>query len=172
MSALIRIDHSWAGLERRDRWKRVRFCARCGQPGEEHAGPDLPFSRTRVCRECGMGMLLNCEREALPGARTPFAVVTSELRVSAVSSAGEMIFGPEADVVGAGLLDLLSSPLGTDTLARTVGQAALRRREPTELPVRSVRHVSGIGTMAARVSTCGPPRAALITVEPSEFGRR
>jgi hypothetical protein len=29
-----------------------------------------------------------------------------------------------------------------------------------------------VGTMAARIATCGPPRAALVTVEPSEFGRR
>ena len=27
------------------------------------------------------------------------------------------------------------------------------------------------GMLAARISTCGPPRAALITVEPSGFGR-
>jgi hypothetical protein len=29
-----------------------------------------------------------------------------------------------------------------------------------------------VGTMAARIATCGPPRAALLTVEPSDFGRR
>ena len=29
-----------------------------------------------------------------------------------------------------------------------------------------------VGTLAGRISTCGPPRAVLLTVEPSEFGRR
>ena len=29
----------------------------------------------------------------------------------------------------------------------------------------------GIGMLAARIATCGPPRAALVTVEPSGFGR-
>lgn len=171
ITALTRIDRSWAGLEAEDRTSRIRFCSRCGQPGEEPALHDEPFFRTRVCRECGMGTLLNCEREALPGVGTSFVVVTADLCVSAVSEAGEMVFGPEAEAVGVRLLDLISSPLGDQTLARTVAQAALRRREPAVLPVRST-DVPGIGTMTARVSTCGPPRAALIMVEPSDFGRR
>ena len=40
------------------------------------------------------------------------------------------------------------------------------------MPVRLLGERSGeVGTMAARIATCGPPRAALLTVEPSEFGR-
>ena len=30
-----------------------------------------PVPRTRVCEACGMGMLLSCAREALPGRRAP-----------------------------------------------------------------------------------------------------
>jgi hypothetical protein len=40
------------------------------------------------------------------------------------------------------------------------------------MPVRLRSGAAGVGTMAARIATCGPPRAALVTVEPSEFGRR
>jgi len=43
------------------------------------------------------------------------------------------------------------------------------------MPVRLIAPPDGaadVGTMAARIATCGPPRAALLTVEPSEFGRR
>ena len=42
------------------------------------------------------------------------------------------------------------------------------------MPVRLAQPTSGsqVGTLAARIATCGPPRAALLTVEPSEFGRR
>ena len=42
------------------------------------------------------------------------------------------------------------------------------------MPVRLVadKPKSKIGTLAARIATCGPPRAALVTVEPTEFGRR
>jgi hypothetical protein len=31
---------------------------------------------------------------------------------------------------------------------------------------------AALGMLAARVTTCGPPRAALVTVEPTGFGRR
>jgi hypothetical protein len=41
------------------------------------------------------------------------------------------------------------------------------------MPVRLVSDRARlVGTMAARIATCGPPRAALLTVEPSDFGRR
>ena len=41
------------------------------------------------------------------------------------------------------------------------------------MPVRLVGDNAGkVGTLAARIATCEPPRAALVTVEPSEFGRR
>jgi hypothetical protein len=121
-----------------------------------------------------MGLMLTCGRDALPGAAAAFLVVTFELGVSAVSEAGEKIFGPEQSLVGASLLDLVSSPMGDDQLARHVGQAAQRACDPVVMPVRlaSSKRASRVGTMAARIATCGPPRAALVTVEPSEFGRR
>ena len=41
------------------------------------------------------------------------------------------------------------------------------------MPVRLRSEVARrMGTLAARIATCGPPRAALVTVEPSEFGKR
>ena len=42
------------------------------------------------------------------------------------------------------------------------------------MPVRLEpgRKARRIGTLAARIATCGPPRAALVTVEQSDFGRR
>jgi hypothetical protein len=119
-----------------------------------------------------MGLLLSCLREALPGVGACFAIVNADLTVSAVSEAGERVFGLEGDAIGAQLLELVTSPMGEDSLARTVARAALRPREPDVLPVRAVKGHKRIGTLAARVSTCGPPRAALVTVEPSEFGHR
>ena len=120
-----------------------------------------------------MGMLLSCGRDALPGAAAAFLVVTFELGVSAVSEAGEKFFGPEQSLVGKSLLDLLTSPLGDDHLARQVGQAAQRACDPVVMPVRLVdAKPTRVGTMAGRIATCGPPRAALVTVEPSEFGKR
>jgi hypothetical protein len=120
-----------------------------------------------------MGMLLSSSRDALPGTAAAFLVVTFDLRVSAVSEAGEKIFGREQSLVGKPLLDLLSSPLGNDQLVRHAGQAAQRASDPVVMPVRLASgRASRVGTMAARIATCGPPRAALITVEPSGFGKR
>jgi hypothetical protein len=120
-----------------------------------------------------MGLMLTCTREALPGTAAAFLVVTFDLRLSAVSQAGERIFGREQAIVGTPLLDVLTSPLGDDQLVRHTGQAAQRAYEPVVLPVRlAADEAAKVGTMAARIATCGPPRAALITVEPSDFGKR
>jgi hypothetical protein len=92
-----------------------------------------------------------------------------------VSEAAERFFGREKSLIGSGLLDLLTSPLGDDQLARKATVAAQRPSDPTVMPVRLLRpadDIGAVGTMAARIATCGPPRAALLTVEPSEFGRR
>ncbi len=122
-----------------------------------------------------MGMILSCSRDALPGDAAAFLILDYELRVSAVSEAGERYFGKEKTLIGTGLLDLVTSPLGDDQLVRKTSAAAQRPSEATVMPVRLVRPAEGagaVGTMAARIATCGPPRAALFTVEPSEFGRR
>jgi hypothetical protein len=120
-----------------------------------------------------MGMLLTCDRDALPGDAAAFVICTYELAVTAVSLAGERIFGEEERVIGAHLLNLVTSPLGDDQLARHAGRAAQRPCDPVVMPLRVVASDSrAMATLAARVATCGPPRAALVTVEPSEFGRR
>lgn len=169
MAALIKIDHSFtSGLAERS--NTIRFCSRCGEPGD--APPRTERTPARVCQLCGMGLLLRCLREALPGARAAFLIVTAELSVSAVSESAEPILGEERELLGTPLTDLLESPLGEAELGRAAGRAALRSREPIVLPVRAVApRPRGAGMLAARVSTCGPPRAALVTVEPSGFGR-
>ncbi len=116
--------------------------------------------------------MLSCSREALPGAGAAFLIATFDLSVSAVSAAGEGIFGPEQSTVGLPLLALVTSPMGDDVLARRVTHAAQHPSEPAVLPLRlRSEDASRVGTLTARVATCGPPRAALVTVEPSDFGR-
>jgi hypothetical protein len=175
MTALIRIDRGggFAGSATAGQRPRpIRFCSRCGHPSE--LPPGQPHVRGRVCDRCGMGMLLTCSREALPGEAAAFLIATFDYRVSAVSRAGERIFGDEQSIVGSPLLELIGSPLGNDQLARYVGQAAQQGCDPVVMPVRLLadRGSRTLGTLAARIATCGPPRAALITVEPSDFGRR
>jgi hypothetical protein len=120
-----------------------------------------------------MGMVLSCSRDALPGDAAAFVICTFELEVSAVSERGERIFGKEDALVGSHLLDHVTSPLGDDQLARHAGLAAQRETDPVVMPLRlvSAAKASRIGTLAARIASCGPPRAALVTVEQSGFGR-
>jgi hypothetical protein len=123
-----------------------------------------------VCDRCESGVLLSCRQEALPG--EAFLICTYELEISAVSEAGEEMLGEEEGLVGAQLLDLATCPLGDEQLARHVALAAARPREPVVVPLR-LRSEKGaaLGMLAARITTCGPPRAALVTVEPTGFGR-
>jgi hypothetical protein len=172
VTALIRIDRSWTPAGE-GRPRPIRFCSRCGQPAEDP--PGRPELRRRVCGRCEMGLILSCPKDALPGEAAAFLILDYELRVSAVSEAAERYFGKEKKLIGTGLLDLLTSPLGDDQLIRKASVAAQRPCDPTVMPVRLLEPsgVAGsVGTMAARIATCGPPRAALLTVEPSEFGRR
>jgi PAS domain-containing protein len=120
-----------------------------------------------------MGVLLTCRRDALAGDTAAFLICTYELTVSAVSEAGEQIFGAEDGLVGANLLELATCPLGDEQLSRYAALAAQRPREPVVVPMR-LRSGGGesLGMLAARIATCGPPRAALLTVEPTGFGRR
>lgn len=120
-----------------------------------------------------MGVLLSCRRDALSGDAAAFLICTYELTVSAVSEAGERIFGAQDRLAGAHLLDLATCPLGDEQLARHAALAAQRARELVVVPMR-LRSDEGaaLGTLAARIATCGPPRAALVTVEPTGFGRR
>jgi hypothetical protein len=120
-----------------------------------------------------MGMMLSCARDVLPGDAAAFLICTFELTVTAVSQAGERIFGKEDKVVGRSLLELVTSPMGDDQLTRHASLAAQRACDPLVMPLRLASPKSRkVGTLAARIATCGPPRAALVTVEPSEFGRR
>jgi hypothetical protein len=73
-----------------------------------------------------MGMVLTCPRDALPGEAAAFLILTYELEVSAVSEAGEKVFGREQGLIGAQLLDLLTSPMGDDQLVRHANAAAQR----------------------------------------------
>jgi hypothetical protein len=176
MTALTRIDRGAAdgiiGPADADGPKPIRFCSRCGHPADEP--PKRPQLRNRVCDRCGMGVMLSCARDALPGDAAAFLIATFDFTISAVSEAGEKIFGPEQSLVGQHALDLIGSPMGDDHLARHLAHAARRACDPVVMPVRlkSAKQARQVGTLAARIATCGPPRAALVTVEQSDFGRR
>ena len=149
----------------------IRFCSRCGGPDD--ALPGRPELRRRVCERCGMGVMLTASSDALPGAGAAFMVVTAELAVSAVSRSGDKVFGEEGELTGSHLLSIVTCPLGDDQLEGHVRRATERRRDTLSLPVRLLSgDAPKVGTLSARIATCGPPRAALVAVEPSGFGIR
>jgi hypothetical protein len=149
----------------------IRFCSRCGHVSEQPSGHlHVPH---RVCERCEEGVLLTCRRDALAEEASAFLIFTYELTVSAVSEAGERIFGAQDALQGAHLLDLATCPLGDDQLARHVTLAAQSFREPLVVPMR-LRSAEGgaLGMLAGAIATCEPPRAALVSVQPTGFGRR
>jgi len=154
---------------------KKRFCSRCGEPAVDPPANDPPPAyEQRVCDVCGMGVLLRCAADALPGANASFLIVTRKLEIAALSESAETMFGAEEKLIGkASLPDLITSPVGDRKLARAVSQAALRVHDPLTMPARLTDdQADTVGTMACRISTCGPPRAALLSLEPTHFGRR
>jgi len=87
-------------------------------------------------------MLLWCREDELPG--PAFAVVGHDLQVKAVSEAAEAMFGDEL-------------PDPESELAVAVRRASVRRMTAPQ-PVRA-------GSLSFKVGTCGPPRAALVSVQ-------
>ena len=173
MKAFVDTDHSTLSPPAAERPHAIRFCSRCGAPPVEPTMRPNRITPERVCRACGMGLLLTCSSDAVPAPAAAFLIVTFELRVSAVSEAGEKLFGAEREVLGAPLLDVVTSPVGDDVLVGSVSGAAQYARHPVVLPVRLVPgDASTSGTRSARIATCGPPRAALLAIEPSESDRR
>jgi hypothetical protein len=167
MAARISLHHASSSA----RTGAIRFCSRCGEPAPVPPGGP-PLRAVRVCGVCGMGVLLSCARPALPGAGAAFLIATADLEVSAVSQGAEALFGPEGEVLGAPLVDLLGSPLGEARLAATVTRAALRPRSPEVVPVQVLVPGSrATGVVGARISTCGHPRAALMTIGPRPVAR-
>jgi ribosomal protein S27AE len=121
----------------------TRFCSRCGRGTASGAAE-------RVCPICGLGLVLWCAADQPPAPR--FAVVGHDMRVLAVSEAGEALFGGEEQAVGAELPARLCSP----KLERAVRRAALRlESEGQNVPA---------GSLDLCVRTCASPRAALVEV--------
>jgi PAS domain-containing protein len=146
---------------------RVRFCSRCGNVREERP-PRGDKRPERVCPDCGMGVLLAASPEALPAEGMSFLIVTSDLRISAVSEAAERLFGaPEPELIGMTLLRVMSGQDSDDELALRVARAANGARGVTVVPIRLIRGDRPVfGRLEARVSACGPPRGALVALEP------
>lgn len=136
----------------------ISFCSHCGsQPSGELA--------TRVCEDCGLGLLLQTQADAAPQRGAPFIVVDATLSICAVSNAAEKLLATlEIDAVNRHVTELLV-PADAEaqdgvSLAAAITWAA---RGDDVAHAVTVRPANTFGVrLHACIAACGPPRAALV----------
>lgn len=139
----------------------VRFCSYCGGIATDEPAT----SRTRVCPSCGLGVLLATRGDALSRSGEAFLVLTAELRIVAASSAVAPLIGRPERLVGARMLELLTSPLGDAELTRRLlAAAAGTAATVAEIALETRGHEGRVRRLEARIATCGEPRAALVVM--------
>ena len=141
----------------------VHFCGHCGRaPVEADIQP-----ASRVCTQCGLGLLVSAPADAAPKPADPFLLVDGSLSICAVSRAAErLLITSETDSVNRHLSDLLVPAdievAGPESLINRVIHAARGEGEVHHVVLRPAREF-GI-RFWARIAPCGPPKAALIVL--------
>jgi PAS domain-containing protein len=140
------------------------FCGYCAAPAPEGAVPP-PVSR--VCRSCGLGLLLETRQDTAPSQHDAFLVIDSSLLVQALSRQAQSLLGlTEEEAVNRPVIELLT-PADAETQGPPRFAAALAGAAASDdLGTAFVRPWNTFGVrMRARVAPCGPPRAALVVLE-------
>ena len=141
------------------------FCGHCAAPSrEDHP----PAPTARVCRSCGLGIMLETRADIAPSDRDAFLVIDGSLLVQAMSWRAETMLGVTEDsVVNRPVMQLLvpadAEAGGPARFAAALGEAAAGADEPVSAFVRPW-NTFGV-RLRARVASCGPPRAALVVLE-------
>jgi hypothetical protein len=148
----------------------IAFCARCGLPptsASASAGATAPTAFSRVCRRCGMGLMLRAPDDVAPAAGEAFLVVDRALAVCAVSETAEPAVGvTEPFAIGRLISELVvpeATASGADGLLMLVRRAVLDGGPPRRTSARLATEETDPVTV--RIGPCGPPRAALIALE-------
>jgi hypothetical protein len=141
------------------------FCGHCAAPP---ADGEAPRPTARVCPSCGLGLLLETCRGSIPTPHESFLVVDSSLLVQAMSRRAEYLLRMREDsAVNRPVTDLLSpaaaETTGRDDLGAAIVAAADHGGRPGYVNVRPW-NTFGV-RMRARVSPCGPRRAALLVLD-------
>jgi hypothetical protein len=141
------------------------FCGHCAAPAP---GDQPPAPAARVCRSCGLGLLLETREDAAPDPADAFLIVDGSMRVHGLSRHAEQMLGVREDtVVNRPLTELLvpaDAEAGHRTaLAAAVADAVANDTEPLHAFVRPA-NTFGV-RVRARITACGPPRAALVLLD-------
>jgi hypothetical protein len=139
------------------------FCGHCGRPPEVTE----PQPSTRVCRRCGLGLVLQAPKGVAPQAGEPFLVVDSRLEVCALSRKAEDLLGvPETRAVNRHISEFLTPAAAEasnpEDLLTSLVVAATNEEDAHTVVVRPVGEF-GV-RYRARIGPCGPPKAALIVL--------
>lgn len=141
----------------------VSFCGHCGMPPAAGVGA----VGSRVCAQCGLGLVLQAPADVAPRADEPFLVVDSTLSVCAVSARAEELLGTDETLaVNRHVADFIvpadaNAPSAENLLVLLV-DAASGSGEPRTAVVRP-RSEFGV-RFRARIGPCGPPQAALLVL--------
>jgi hypothetical protein len=146
----------------------VLFCSHCGNrpPVSSTGATSANAPGSRVCGECGLGLLIEAAENVAPGVGDAFLVLDRALSVCAVSRGAERLLATsEPDVVNRHISDLLmpAEAEGAQSLSVAVAWAA-RGDGGTRTTVVRPANTFGI-RLTARIASCGPPRAALLVLE-------
>ncbi len=137
------------------------FCSSCGAQPQEDIG-------SRVCNSCGLGLILHAAADAAPAPGAPFVVLDGSLSVCAVSQAAESLLAArETDAVNRHVTELLV-PADAEAQDEQNLAVAVTWAARGDAGTRSVnlRPANTFGVrLKARISSCGPPRAALIVFD-------
>jgi hypothetical protein len=137
------------------------FCSYCGYPP-----PGRSRIRTHlVCVRCQLGSVLQTIPGAEPHFDEPFVIVDEELTVRSVSLQAEaVLLVSEPQSFGAPLESFLISECAEDELAAQIARAVAGTPERAALELRTAGEPEV--RFRARVSSCGPPAAALLVLTP------
>jgi hypothetical protein len=141
------------------------FCGHCAAPSPDG---EPPAPAARVCRSCGLGLLLETREDAAPQRRDAFLIVDSSLCLHGMSEHAEQLLGVREDVaVNRPLSELIVSADaeagGRGGIAAAIATAIAGDEQPRHVFVRP-SNTFGV-RVRARIVACGPPRAALIVLE-------
>lgn len=144
---------------------RISFCSHCGARPEPSR---LEGAGSRVCGDCGLGLMLEASAEAAPSSGGAFLVLDGSLSVCAVSGAAEnLLAARETDAVNRHITELIvpadAEAQGPKNLAVAVTWAA-RGDEATRTVVVRPANTFGV-RLSARIAGCGPPQAALVVFD-------
>lgn len=140
------------------------FCGHCAARYPEDQAP-APIAR--VCRTCGLGLLLEAPADAIPRNGDAFLVIDSALLVQAMSRRAESLLAVTEELAVHRPLSELLVPADAEANSRGGLAGAVAEAIAGAEAVRTfVRPWNTFGVrMRARIAPCGPPRAALLVLD-------